>query len=223
MVPTCQGSGTFDPEDPSRLDLAVPLDVWREDADAVSGISTVYYEFPQTWLGDDPNEGRPGEPDLQKTYFNVITEQQKERVREALSIFSQYLGVQFIETNRVPAETVGDDSNAYIAIGVGELYGAGFTVFENSEVGGVTVASRPLDEEGNPFTPDDPDADLKRESGNNLLVMDFQDFSASTDDQLGGKFSEVQCLASGNYLVTATRITYHNPSLNPLPLSYRQP
>ena len=121
------------PEDPSRLDLAVPLDVWREDADAVSGISTVYYEFPQTWLGDDPNEGRPGEPDLQKTYFNVITEQQKERVREALSIFSQYLGVQFIETNRVPAETVGDDSNAYIAIGVGELYGAGFTVFENNK------------------------------------------------------------------------------------------
>ena len=188
------------PEDPSRLDLAVPLDVWREDADAVSGISTVYYEFPQTWLGDDPNEGRPGEPDLQKTYFNVITEQQKERVREALSIFSQYLGVQFIETNRVPAETVGDDSNAYIAIGVGELYGAGFTVFENSEVGGVTVASRPLDEEGNPFTPDDPDADLKRESGNNLLVMDFQDFSASTDDQLGGKFFRGAMLGVGQLL-----------------------
>ena len=187
------------PEDPARLDLAVPLDVWRENADDVSGISTVFYDFPDTWMGDDPQSGYITEPDLLKQYLNSITEQQKERVREALSLYSEYLGVQFVETSGVPAESAADNAT-YMAIAVGELYGSGFTTFENSEIGGVTVATRPLDASGNTFTAEDPEADSKREVGNNLLVLDFQDFSASTDDQLGGDFFRGAMLGVGQLL-----------------------
>lgn len=187
------------PEDPARLDLAVPLDVWREGADEVSGITTVYYDFPDTWMGDDPNSGLVSQPDRLKQYLNSITEQQKQRVREALSLYSEYLGVQFVETSGVPVEANAADAT-YMAIAVGELYGAGFTVFENSEMGGVTVATRPLDAAGSTFLALDPDADAKRDVGNNLLVMDFQDFSDSTDDQLGGEFFRGAMLGVGQLL-----------------------
>ncbi|MDA9777982.1 DVUA0089 family protein, partial [Rubripirellula sp.] len=187
------------PEDPARLDLAVPLDVWRKDADQVNGITTVYYDFPDTWMGDDPQSGLIAEPDRLKQYSSSITEQQKQRVREALSMYSEYLGVQFVETSGVPQEAVAENAT-YIAIAVGELYGAGFTTFENSEVGGVTVATRPLDGAGDTFLANDLDADVKRAAGNNLLVMDFQDFSDSTDDQLGGEFFRGAMLGVGQLL-----------------------
>lgn len=197
--PEVPGVRTIRPEDPSRLDLAVPLDVWREGSDDVSGITTVYYDFPDSWKGDDPESGTFTDKDLLKTYLNVITEQQKERVREALSLYSQYLGIQFVETSGVPAEAAADDAT-YMAITAGELYGAGFTAFEVSAVGGVTVATRPLDQQGDTFIAADPDADAKKASGNNLLVMDFQDFDGSTDDLLGGEFFRGAMLGVGQLL-----------------------
>ena len=197
--PDVPGVRSIRPEDPARLDLAVPLDVWREGADEVSGITTVYYDFPDSWKGDDPESGLSTEQDLLKTYLNVMTEQQKDRVREALSLYSEYLGLQFVEASGVPAEAA-DDNATYMAIAAGELYGAGFTAFEVSEVGGVTVATRPLDQQGNTFIAEDPDAEEKQASGNNLLVMDFQDFDGSTDDLLGGEFFRGAMLGVGQLL-----------------------
>ncbi len=165
----------------------------------VDGITTVYYDFPDSWLGDDPNFGLTSAPDRLQRYFNLITEQQKQRIREVVSLYSEYLGVQFVETNGVPAEAAMANAT-YVAIAVGELYGAGYNTFENSEVGGVTVATRPLDASGNTFLPSDPNAPIALTSGNNLLVMDFQDFDGSTDDQLGGEFFRGGLLGVGQLL-----------------------
>ncbi len=117
------------------------LDVWRRDGDDVEGITTVYYDFPDSWLGDDPNFGLSSQPDRLQRYFNLITEEQKQRIREVVSLYSEYLGVQFVETDGVPAEAAMANAT-YVAIAVGELYGAGYTTFDNSEIGGVTVATR---------------------------------------------------------------------------------
>ena len=52
------------------------------------GVETLFYNF-QTFVGFDP-EG------LERT--NTITENQKQRVREVFDFYSEYLGVQFVET-----------------------------------------------------------------------------------------------------------------------------
>ncbi len=141
------------PDDPSRVDRTVPLDVWRVDGDTEPGISTVFYDFKSEWQGDDPNRGLDSEPDLDQRYSNLITEQQKQRVREALTLYSEYLGVQFVETDGVPLDDTGQPltNDRFFSIAVGELTGAGTSPPENSAVGGVTVATRPLDQFGNTF------------------------------------------------------------------------
>ena len=195
------------PDDPSRRDRTVPLDVWRADGDIEEGISTIFYDFKTDWQGDDPNRGLDSQPDLDQTYFNLITEQQKQRVRETLTLYSQYLGVQFVETDGVPLDDTGQPltNDRFFSIAVGELTGAGTTPPENSEVGGVTVAVRPLDQFGNTFLHDqfdsnDPDPLNPLNSGNQLLVMDFQDFDESVDDQLGGEFFRGAFLGVGQLL-----------------------
>ncbi len=55
-------------------DRTVPLDVWRVDGDIEEGISTIFYDFKRSWQGDDPNRGLDSQPDLDQTYFNLITE-----------------------------------------------------------------------------------------------------------------------------------------------------
>ena len=92
--PDVAGTREIRPDDPSRLLRTVPLDYLRNGADAVNGISVIQYDFAPSWLGDDPT--RPGIAE-DKTYFNVISEQQKERVREVMSLYSEYLGVSFVE------------------------------------------------------------------------------------------------------------------------------
>src|SRR6056297_2666708 len=160
-------------EDPTRLDRVVPLDILRRGADRFDGISTLFYDFAPTFLGDDPNS--PGLDD-DKTYFNVITEEQKERVRESLELFSQYLGIQFVETNGAPA---GD---AFFTIAVGDIYGADPNA--TSGPGGLAVAT----------------ADRNLDGLDDLAVLDFQDFDSSTDDQFGGPFFRGSMLAVGQIL-----------------------
>ncbi|MCA9084827.1 MAG: hypothetical protein KDA81_12260, partial [Planctomycetaceae bacterium] len=52
------------------------------------GIETLFYNF-QTFVGYDPDG-------LERT--NVITENQKQRVREVFDFYGNYLGIQFVET-----------------------------------------------------------------------------------------------------------------------------
>ncbi|MCA9136100.1 MAG: pre-peptidase C-terminal domain-containing protein, partial [Planctomycetales bacterium] len=160
--PDVPGTRVIRPEDPSRLDRVVPLDYVRQFADTVDGISTIEYDFVASWLGDDPN--RPGiTPDT--NYFNIISEEQKQRVREVMSLYSEYLGVAFIEvSDRHPADIGG------FSIAVGDLYGGDER--EASADGGLAVVTR----------------DRNGDGVDDLVVMDFQDFDESIDDQFGGEF-----------------------------------
>ncbi|MFO0869977.1 MAG: Ig-like domain-containing protein [Pirellulales bacterium] len=56
--------------------------------DTQDGVQTIKYNFRSAY-GSDP---------LGNTLSNVITENQKQRVREALELWARYLGVQFYET-----------------------------------------------------------------------------------------------------------------------------
>lgn len=67
------------------------------DADQVNGITTYYYNF-RSELGYVPDTSTgtiPSQPT-----FNVITERQKQRAREALELIGQYAGVNFVETEQ---------------------------------------------------------------------------------------------------------------------------
>ncbi|QEG42897.1 GEVED domain-containing protein [Roseimaritima ulvae] len=171
--PDVPGVSTPRAEDPTRLDRIVPLDYLRQGADRFDGISTIYYDFAPSFLGDDPNS--PG-LDNDTTYFNIISEQQKDRVREALHQFSEYLGIQFVETNGGPA---GD---AFFTIAVGDLYGGNPAA--TSGDGGLAVVTR----------------DRNGDGIDDLGVMDFQDFDESIDDQYGGEFFRGAMLVVGQML-----------------------
>ncbi|QDT02610.1 Dockerin type I repeat protein [Rubripirellula lacrimiformis] len=164
--PDLPGTRQIRPDDPSRLTRTVPLDYLRNGADTVDGISVIQYDFVSSYLGDDPTSPGINED---KTYFNIISEQQKQRVREVMQLYSEYLGISFVEVEGGPT------SQASISIAVGDLYGT-VTTLDNagtvSEQGGLAVATRDRNGDGI--------ADLG--------VMDFQDFDESTDDQFGGEF-----------------------------------
>ena len=207
-----QGVRNIRPDDPSRLDRTVPLDVWRSGADSEAGISTIYYSFPKDWNGDDPNLGTLlDDPDLEKNYVNLITEQQRQRVREVLSLYSQYLGAQFVEVSDltgVPFDTTDPASrDRYLEIAVGDLQGINdaFNQTDRSEPGGVTIGTRPLDFLGQTLVGALPVDDINylpdgRTPKNELLVMDFQDFNESVDDQVGGEFFRGAFLGVGQLL-----------------------
>ncbi len=114
--PEAPGVRDLRPDDPTRLHRPGILDHLRGEADAFDGISVIGYSFPSSWLGDDPD--RAG-IELDKTYFNIISEQQKDRVREVMTLFSEYIGVSFFEVEG----DVSDDPNV-LSIAVGDLYGA---------------------------------------------------------------------------------------------------
>ncbi|MEM8912546.1 MAG: PPC domain-containing protein, partial [Planctomycetota bacterium] len=190
-----QGVRNIRPDDATRLDRTVPLSIWRDGADSDSGITTAYYNFPSSWRGDEPNSPIL---DLDKGYNNLITGEQQQRVREVLSLFSEFLGVQFVEIGDTAADStvVVPTDGPLLSIAVGELYGTVFDgVSVNSAVGGVTVDTRPLDDAGDTFVGVDPGT-----NGNELLVMDFQDFDASVDDQTGGEFFRGAFLGIGQLL-----------------------
>ncbi len=82
----------------------------RRDAEIVGqpdttiGVDTYFYNFA-TIYGFDSTSGN-----LQ----NAITEAQKQRTREALSLYSKYLGVQFIETEDRGLQIVTGDLRALV-------------------------------------------------------------------------------------------------------------
>lgn len=168
------GRRTLRPDDPSRLIGPVPLDYYRldangdlvGDADSQPGITTFLYNFQSSYAGPDPATGG------QRTYFNVITEQQKERIREAMMMFSEYLGIQFVES-----------ANLGTTIVVGDLFSANGDAI--SAQGGNVVSIRPdaLD----PLVPE-------------LGVLDFQDFDESDDDNFGDEFSRGAFLLVGQLI-----------------------
>jgi hypothetical protein len=178
--PDMEGVRRIREDDPSRLDRNVPLDYVRQGADSVDGISVIQYNFPHKWVGDDPTV--PG-IEQDRDYFSIITEQQKDRVREALTQFSQYLGVNFVEVEGAPTQ------EAFISIVVGDLYGAVENPDEAddqafSAEGGLAVATR----------------DQNGDGVDDLAVLDFQDFDDSTDDTYGGKFFRGGMFAVGQLL-----------------------
>ncbi|TWT73241.1 dockerin type I domain-containing protein [Allorhodopirellula solitaria] len=197
-----EGVRDIRPDDPTRDDRVVPLGIWREDGDMTPGISTIYYNFPDQFQGEDFGTQTT---DLNQTYLNLITEQQKTRVREVASLFSEYLGVQFIEVGQDAAEAITSPnftgpSGPIYSITVGELAGTfdGSGVLVSSAAGGVTVATRELDDLGNTFLALDPDASTA--NGNELIVLDGQDFDQSTDDFTGGEFFRGVFLGVGQLL-----------------------
>ena len=159
--PDLPGTRVIRPEDPSRLTRPVPLAYVRNGADSFDGISVIQYDFAESWLGDDPSRAGIAND---TTYFNIISEQQKQRVREVLQLFSEYLGVNFVEVEGEPT------SNAFFSIAVGDLYGG--DIGATSGEGGTAVVTRDRDLDGI----------------DDLGVMDFQDFDESTDDLFGGEF-----------------------------------
>lgn len=197
-----EGVREIRPDDPTRNDRVVPLGIWREDGDATPGISTIYYNFPDQFQGEDFGTQTT---DLNQTYLNLITEQQKRRVREVASLFSEYLGVQFIEVGQDAAAAISSPNftgapGPIYSITVGELAGTfdGSGVLVNSAAGGVTVATRALDDLGKTFLAGDPD--VQAGNGNELIVLDGQDFDQSTDDFTGGEFFRGVFLGVGQLL-----------------------
>tara|TARA_R110002049_G_scaffold2750_10_gene22411 strand:+ start:25159 stop:41367 length:16209 start_codon:yes stop_codon:yes gene_type:complete len=171
--PNLPGTRNIRPDDPTRLTRSVPLDYLRNAADTVDGISVVQYNFASSWLGDDPS--RQGIV-ADTTYTNVITEQQRQRVREVLTLYSEYLGINFVEVEGSPT------SDAFFSIAVGDLYGGDERV--DSGQGGIAVVTRDRDLDGI----------------DDLAVMDFQDFDESIDDQFGGEFFRGAMFAVGQLL-----------------------
>ncbi|MEM6978308.1 MAG: cyclic nucleotide-binding protein, partial [Planctomycetota bacterium] len=167
------------PDDPSRLDRTVPLDVWRGTADSFAGITTAFYNFPseyQTIEGGD------------QTFTNLIADlpEQQQRVREVMSLFSEYLGIQFVEIGDTASGAISvpaADQGPLFSIGVGDLNAVG----DISAAGGVTLDTTSVANLSS-FDPDNPTAPLDPVANQALLVMDFQDFDESVDDQIGGEF-----------------------------------
>ncbi|TWU42048.1 beta strand repeat-containing protein [Novipirellula artificiosorum] len=181
------GTRDLRPDDPSRLSRTIPLDVLRRGADSDPGIAEYQYDFVGSWQGDDPT--KPG-LDETRTYFNLITEQQKARVREVLSLFSEYLGVQFVET------TGGLTSDTSFSIAVGELYGADARV---NSAAALTDANGDVIL-GNPESIVVATRDRNLDGFDDLAVLDGQDFDDSDDDALGGEFFRGAFLAVGQLL-----------------------
>ena len=83
-------------DDPGHRQLVQNLQGGFEDhvnpafgPDAVDGISTIYYNFQSVY----------GQTNVGDALGNSISEQQKTRAREVLSLWSKYIGVQFVETS----------------------------------------------------------------------------------------------------------------------------
>ncbi|MEC8555201.1 MAG: Ig-like domain-containing protein [Planctomycetota bacterium] len=80
-------------------------------ADSIDGVTTIPYNF-QLLYGED-SIGTP--------LTNAITEKQKERAREALQIWSNQIGVQFIETDSQGITIATGSFNAFDGPGAGQV------------------------------------------------------------------------------------------------------
>ena len=118
-------------DEPGHRDLANHLDILIEDhymtgassQDRTDGITEYYYNFRDIYGYD-----QFGTPML-----NNITEAQKQRTREIMALYAEYLGVSFVET-----------ADQGFLIATGDLKAAGLTSF----VGGTTGVAYQSDQTG---------------------------------------------------------------------------
>lgn len=101
-----------------------------DSQDFTDEIATIYYNFKEHYGFDV--QGNP--------LSNVITEAQKERAREVFELYSNYLGVQFVETDSLGITVVTGDIRAVrptVPTGPGDamgISGGGVAIMDNSEV-----------------------------------------------------------------------------------------
>lgn len=128
-------------DEPGHRDLAIPFPGQQHvgGADNQAGISTIYYNFR-----DDYGVA----PDTGEFFHNAITENQKQRAREIFEFYSEYLGVEFVETLGQGLTIATGDLRAVAPViptgpgGVGGIAGGGVAVMDaaenwgNSEFGG---------------------------------------------------------------------------------------
>ena len=100
-----------DNDSPGHRDLSYHTETHLEAKDETAGISTIAYMFRDVY-GEDP-DGVP--------LRNLITEPQKERVREITSLFSYYAGVQFIEADEVVLDDLLNQGINVFSIATGDL------------------------------------------------------------------------------------------------------
>lgn len=150
-------------DEPGHRDL--PFEIQQHflegfNADATAGITTGFYNFQDAY-GFDP-QGTP--------LHNAITEAQKQRAREIFSLYSQYLGIQFVETE-----------NLGMTIATGDLRAVDSEA-RTVEMTGIACPDPPVLV---PFQghkcPAGQDGFL-----NGVAIMDAQDFSDPGADIFGG-------------------------------------
>ena len=108
----------------------------RLSPDNTDGITTIAYNF-RNELGADDN-GNP--------FFNFITEEQKQRAREAFELWSHYSGVEFIESETsgitigfgdlraiIPEETGGRDDGTIFATSTDPFFENGIVILDIAE------------------------------------------------------------------------------------------
>ena len=139
-------------DEPGHRDISVESHLAVE-ADSVDGITTAYYNFQL----DASVPGFYGFDPQGNSLYNVITANQKQRVREIFELYGQYLGIQFVETEddtvydgitivvgdpRVIESSAPTGPDGVLSLTRGTLSGmtvidAAETDFGNSEYGGV--------------------------------------------------------------------------------------
>ncbi len=143
----------------------------RLTADSVDGTSVFFYNFQR-------NLGVFSTSNL----LNAITEQQKERVREVLSLYEQYLGVRFVESESLGLTIAVGDMRAIVPFE--DVVGSGNPgVIELNGPGGTTYEAGTLNSNGQLAT-----------------VLDIQDFSDSTLNEFAGPFQRAAMQAVGRLL-----------------------
>lgn len=143
----------------------------RLGADTVDGTSVVFYNF-QGQLGVLNGS----------TLLNAITETQKDRVREVMSLYEQYLGIRFIES-----------TNLGLTIGVGDM--RAISPFPDV-VGGLTQGVAEQNQPGLTFY----EAGSLISNGQPGTVLDIQDFSDASLNEFAGEFMRAAMQAVGKLL-----------------------
>lgn len=139
------------------------------NADSEDGTAIVFYNF-QTQLGRFSGT----------TLLNSVTEQQKQRAREVLSLYERYLGVRFVETENLGLTIAVGDTRAIRP----------FPETSGSFSGVVTLNSLGAEYLESGFL----------STGQLATVLDLQDFGNSTGSEFGGPFSRAVMQGIGNLL-----------------------
>lgn len=142
----------------------------RLGADSIDGSSVIFYNF-QGQLGVLGGS----------TLLNAITEQQKLRVREVLSLYERYLGVRFVESDNLGMTIAVGDMRAVSPFP--DIVGGPAGVVEPNQPGLTAFEAGTLISNGQPAT-----------------VLDIQDFSPSGANQFGGTFTRAAMQAVGKLL-----------------------